>query len=80
MELRARGHVTLPDLRRYLDLVALGTVADVVPLREENRVLVAYGLRELDRTTRPGLVGAQGGRRSSSAPRSGRSASGWRRA
>ena len=55
MELRARGHTTLPDLRRYLDLVALGTVADVVPLREENRVLVAYGLRTLDGTSRPGL-------------------------
>jgi single-stranded-DNA-specific exonuclease len=55
MELRARGHGPLPDLRPYLDLVALGTVADVVPLREENRVLVAHGLRMLDRTTRPGL-------------------------
>ncbi|HYY05419.1 MAG TPA: DHHA1 domain-containing protein, partial [Candidatus Limnocylindria bacterium] len=55
-ELRARGHDRLPDLRRYLDLVALGTVADVVPLREENRVLVAHGLRSLERTARPGLV------------------------
>ena len=55
MELRARGHGPLPDLRRYLDLVALGTVADVVPLREENRVLVAHGLRALDDTARPGL-------------------------
>jgi single-stranded-DNA-specific exonuclease len=54
-ELRARGWTVLPDLRRYLDLVALGTVADVVPLREENRVLVAHGLRALDRTERPGL-------------------------
>jgi single-stranded-DNA-specific exonuclease len=56
MELRARGHAVLPDLRPYLDLVALGTVADVVPLREENRVLVAHGLRALERTVRPGLV------------------------
>jgi len=55
-ELRARGQARLPDLRRYLDLVALGTVADVVPLREENRVLVAHGLRALERTSRPGLV------------------------
>jgi len=54
-ELRARGHATLPDLRRYLDLVTLGTVADVVPLREENRVLVAHGLRVLDRGERPGI-------------------------
>ena len=56
MELRARGHAALPDLRPYLDLVALGAVADVVPLREENRVLVAHGLRALERTKRAGLV------------------------
>jgi single-stranded-DNA-specific exonuclease len=55
-ELRARGWTTLPDLRRYLDLVALGTVADVVPLRDENRVLVAHGLRALEREPRPGVV------------------------
>jgi single-stranded-DNA-specific exonuclease len=55
-ELRARGATTLPDLRAYLDLVALGTVADVVPLRDENRVLVAHGMRVLEHTPRPGLV------------------------
>jgi single-stranded-DNA-specific exonuclease len=38
-----------------LDLVALGTVADVVPLRGENRDLVAAGLREFARIGRPGL-------------------------
>ncbi|SDI93289.1 single-stranded-DNA-specific exonuclease RecJ [Salimicrobium halophilum] len=38
-----------------LDLVALGTVADLVPLQEENRVLVTYGLEALSRTKRPGL-------------------------
>jgi single-stranded-DNA-specific exonuclease len=56
MELRERGVSPLPDLRRYLDLVAMGAVADVMPLREENRVFVKYGLRELGRTTRPGIV------------------------
>lgn len=55
-ELRDRGHPTLPDLRRYLDLVTLGTIADVVPLREENRALVKFGLREILQTTRPGLA------------------------
>lgn len=45
----------VPDLRRYLDLVALGTVADLVPLVEENRVLVKYGLREIARRRRPGI-------------------------
>ncbi len=38
-----------------LSLVALGTVADVVPLLDENRTLVYYGLRTLSTTGRPGL-------------------------
>lgn len=45
-----------PNLRAYLDLAALGTVADVVPLRGTNRVLVQHGLGELARTRRVGLV------------------------
>ena len=44
------------DVRSYLDLVALGTVADLVPLIGENRVLVSIGLERLDQTQRPGLV------------------------
>ena len=39
----------------HLDLVALATVADLVPLDGENRVLVRFGLRALARTTKPGL-------------------------
>jgi single-stranded-DNA-specific exonuclease len=42
-------------LERHLDLVALATVADVVPLLDENRGLVAAGLKHLARTTKPGL-------------------------
>ncbi len=57
--LRERGHWTAerpePNLRELLDLVALGTVADVVPLVEVNRILVRWGLDELSRTRRPGL-------------------------
>lgn len=41
---------------RYLDLVCLGTVADVVPLRGENRLLVRYGLPELEAAGRPGIA------------------------
>src|SRR6185369_9147877 len=38
-----------------LDLVALATIADVAPLRGENRVLVRYGLRLLNEAKRPGI-------------------------
>ena len=44
------------DLRQYLDLVALGTVADLVPLTGENRKLVRFGLEQLGETDRPGVV------------------------
>ncbi len=44
-----------PRLRDLLDLVAVGTVADVVPLLDENRLFVKYGLEELKRTTNKGL-------------------------
>ena len=43
------------DLRAHLDLVALGTVADLVPLREENRALVKRGLAQLADTRWVGL-------------------------
>lgn len=44
------------DLKRYLDLVALGTVADMGSLLGENRILVNYGIRQLRRTKRIGLA------------------------
>ncbi len=51
----ARAKAAPAILDRVLDLVALATVADVVPLVGENRALVRDGLLELRRTQRPGL-------------------------
>lgn len=42
--------------RAFLDLVALGTVADIVPLRGENRTFVKCGLEALGETKKPGLL------------------------
>jgi single-stranded-DNA-specific exonuclease len=56
--LRERGFFNKgpePDLRSYLDLVALGTVADIVPLVEENRIFVKSGLATLTEARRPGI-------------------------
>ena len=53
----AVGHPAVKgvDLRGYLDLVALGTVADVVPLVGENRTLVRHGLAQIKQSPRCGL-------------------------
>ncbi len=40
----------------YIDLVAIGTIADVMPLGDENRFIVSRGLSMLDHTERPGLA------------------------
>jgi single-stranded-DNA-specific exonuclease len=50
--LLGEGH---PFLERHLDVVALATVADVVPLVDENRALALMGLRRLAQTQKPGL-------------------------
>ena len=44
------------DLKNYLDLVALGTIADMGALRGENRILVRYGLKQLRKLRRIGLA------------------------
>ncbi|MFQ5933424.1 MAG: single-stranded-DNA-specific exonuclease RecJ [Dehalococcoidia bacterium] len=49
------GRVGEPEDESLLDLVALGTVADLAPLRDENRYLVKRGIEVLNATTRPGI-------------------------
>ena len=44
------------DLKQFLDLVALGTVSDMGALTGENRILVRYGLKQLRRSKRIGLL------------------------
>lgn len=43
------------ELQDHLDLVALGTSADIVPLVGENRVVTKFGMRQISRTNKPGL-------------------------
>ncbi len=58
-ELRSEGWFARhkePNLKSYLDLVALGTAADVVPILGENRILMRQGLKVLEESRRPGLI------------------------
>ena len=40
---------------KYADLVCIGTIADVMPIVDENRLIVSYGLKLIENTKRPGL-------------------------
>ncbi|HEY9214513.1 MAG TPA: single-stranded-DNA-specific exonuclease RecJ [Ancylobacter sp.] len=72
-ELRLRGWWTAerpaPDLLASLDLVALGTVADVVPLLGLNRAFVVRGLERLRKRERPGLTALMDAARLSGPPK-----------
>lgn len=46
----------VPDIRHYLDIVTLGTIADMVPLKGINRTLIKRGLAELANSKRPGVI------------------------
>jgi len=57
-KLRERGFWrpgSSPNLKKYLDLVSLGTIADLAPLVDENRILVKFGLEELTKGGRKGI-------------------------
>lgn len=58
--LREAGHFEgrrkMPDMRQWLDLVAMGTVADLVPLRDENRIMTQQGLLSIASRARPGVA------------------------
>lgn len=57
---RTRGEREIDAVRRicesYADLMAIGTVADVMPIVDENRVMVKYGIEQLKSTKRAGLA------------------------
>jgi single-stranded-DNA-specific exonuclease len=46
----------IPNLIEYLDIVSMGTVADMVPLLESNRIFVKHGLVQMQKNQRPGLL------------------------
>lgn len=43
------------EINEHLDLVALGTAADIVPLVNENRILTKFGIKQVARSSKPGL-------------------------
>jgi single-stranded-DNA-specific exonuclease len=53
--LHERAGLPSPQLNQHLDLVAIGTVADQMPLTGENRILVRAGLRALEHSRKPGI-------------------------
>ena len=55
-EAKRRGNTLTPNLMNYLDLTALGTICDVVPLTGLNRAFVAQGLKVLSTNPNPGLA------------------------
>ena len=52
----SRMQSTLRIIKEYADLVAIGTIADVMPIKEENRIIVKYGLNMIENTNRVGLA------------------------
>lgn len=59
-EERVNGRTRIEAARKifkdYADLVAIGTIADVMPIKQENRIIVKYGLDMIEHTNRVGLA------------------------
>lgn len=53
---KPRAIATGDMIRTYADLVAIGTIADVMPIKAENRIIVKYGLSMIENTPRIGLA------------------------
>lgn len=53
---RSRLEAAKRIFSQYADLVAIGTIADVMPIKEENRIIVSYGLSMIENTKRIGLA------------------------
>lgn len=53
---KTRKEAALNVFYKYADLVAIGTIADVMPIKNENRIIVSYGLKMIENTERPGLI------------------------
>ena len=51
-----RKEAALRIFNSCADLVAIGTIADVMPIKSENRIIVGYGLKMIENTNRPGLI------------------------
>ena len=52
----SKKEAALRIFNEYADLVAIGTIADVMPIKSENRIIVGYGLKMIENTKRPGLI------------------------
>ena len=53
---KSRRDAALKVFSEYADLVAIGTIADVMPIKSENRIIVSYGLKMIENTNRPGIL------------------------
>ena len=53
---KSGADAALSVISEYADLVAIGTIADVMPIKEENRLIVSYGLRIMEKSPRLGLA------------------------